>query len=61
MSDEPITLQCHKTGREYEATTESIDGRMVVDTSCPYCESRGLEAIMDGLEQRREHVSQRVE
>lgn len=64
MSDQPatdsVTLQCHKTGREYEADVTIEDGKAVVDAACPYCENRGAEAILDDLRQSIEDLEKRT-
>lgn len=54
-----IVLSCHKTGREYKAEVTEEDGVTTVDTTCPFCENRGVEAILDDIRQDIERASRR--
>lgn len=50
-----ITLQCNKTGREYEVEVPD-DGTEVVDLACPYCQNRGLGPVADDIRQNVERI-----
>lgn len=60
-SPESVTLECQKTGREYDAPVTIENDEATVDMSCPYCENRGVQAAVDDLRRDLEDLKRRVE